>query len=75
MRKGRHRILDKSTLAGSIDLHGFWMKRRSARFRKAIDAPHGMIPRDWPDWFPARTTTLYSVLQELNSPQLQHRDG
>ena len=39
-----------------------------ARFRKAIDAPHGMILVTGPTGS-GKTTTLYSVLQELNSPQ------
>ena len=38
-----------------------------ARFRKAIDAPHGMILVTGPTGS-GKTTTLYSVLQELNSP-------
>ena len=37
------------------------------RFRKAIDAPHGMILVTGPTGS-GKTTTLYSVLQELNSP-------
>ena len=38
-----------------------------AHFRKAIDAPHGMILVTGPTGS-GKTTTLYSVLQELNSP-------
>ncbi len=37
-------------------------------FRKAIDAPHGMILVTGPTGS-GKTTTLYSVLHELNSPQ------
>ena len=44
------------------------------KFKKAIDAPHGMILVTGPTGS-GKTTTLYSVLQELNSPRVQHRDG
>ncbi len=44
------------------------MKRRSTSSRKAIDAPHGMILVTGPTGS-GKTTTLYSVLQELNNPQ------
>jgi type II secretory ATPase GspE/PulE/Tfp pilus assembly ATPase PilB-like protein len=37
------------------------------KFRKAIDAPHGMILVTGPTGS-GKTTTLYSVLHELNSP-------
>ncbi len=67
------RILDKSALAGSVDTLGM-DEETVARFRKAIDAPHGMILVTGPTGS-GKTTTLYSVLQELNSPELQHRDG
>ena len=60
------RILDKSALAGSIDTMGM-DEETVARFRKAIDAPHGMILVTGPTGS-GKTTTLYSVLQELNSP-------
>ncbi len=60
------RILDKSALAGSIDSMGM-DEETIARFRKAIDAPHGMILVTGPTGS-GKTTTLYSVLQELNSP-------
>jgi len=39
-----------------------------AVFRKAIDAPHGMILVTGPTGS-GKTTTLYTVLQELNSPE------
>ncbi|MEO5755024.1 MAG: ATPase, T2SS/T4P/T4SS family [Chthoniobacterales bacterium] len=61
------RILDKSALAGSIDTMGM-DEETIAKFRKAIDAPHGMILVTGPTGS-GKTTTLYSVLQELNSPQ------
>jgi type II secretory ATPase GspE/PulE/Tfp pilus assembly ATPase PilB-like protein len=38
------------------------------KFRKAIDAPHGMILVTGPTGS-GKTTTLYSVMHELNSPQ------
>jgi type IV pilus assembly protein PilB len=60
------RILDKSALAGTIDSMGM-DEETIARFRKAIDAPHGMILVTGPTGS-GKTTTLYSVLQELNSP-------
>jgi type II secretory ATPase GspE/PulE/Tfp pilus assembly ATPase PilB-like protein len=37
-------------------------------FRKSVDAPHGMILVTGPTGS-GKTTTLYSVLQELNSPE------
>jgi type IV pilus assembly protein PilB len=60
------RILDKSALAGSVDTLGM-DEETVSRFRKAIDAPHGMILVTGPTGS-GKTTTLYSVLQELNSP-------
>ena len=60
------RILDKTALAGSIESMGM-DEETVARFRKAIDAPHGMILVTGPTGS-GKTTTLYSVLQELNSP-------
>src|SRR5437870_13595441 len=39
-----------------------------SKFKKAIDAPHGMILVTGPTGS-GKTTTLYSVLQELNNPQ------
>jgi type IV pilus assembly protein PilB len=61
------RILDKSALTGTIDQMGL-DQETLAKFRKAIDAPHGMILVTGPTGS-GKTTTLYSVLQELNSPQ------
>ncbi len=61
------RILDKSTLTGTLDQMGL-DQDTLAKFRKAIDAPHGMILVTGPTGS-GKTTTLYSVLQELNSPQ------
>jgi type II secretory ATPase GspE/PulE/Tfp pilus assembly ATPase PilB-like protein len=61
------RILDKTALAGNIDQMGI-DESTLAKFRKAIDAPHGMILVTGPTGS-GKTTTLYSVLQELNNPQ------
>ena len=61
------RILDKSSLSGSLDQMGM-DEATLAKFKKAIDAPHGMILVTGPTGS-GKTTTLYSVLQELNNPQ------
>ena len=60
------RILDKSALSGSIDQMGL-DEHTLQIFKRAIDAPHGMILVTGPTGS-GKTTTLYSVLQELNSP-------
>jgi type IV pilus assembly protein PilB len=61
------RILDKTSLAGSLDQMGM-DETTLGKFKKAIDAPHGMILVTGPTGS-GKTTTLYSVLQELNNPQ------
>ncbi len=61
------RILDKAALTGSIDQMGM-DEGTLSKFKKAIDAPHGMILVTGPTGS-GKTTTLYSVLQELNNPQ------
>jgi type IV pilus assembly protein PilB len=61
------RLLDKSALSGSIDNMGM-DEGTLARFKNAIDAPHGMILVTGPTGS-GKTTTLYTVLQELNSPE------
>src|ERR1700719_2378087 len=61
------RILDKAALTGSIDQMGM-DQGTLEKFKKAIDAPHGMILVTGPTGS-GKTTTLYSVLQELNNPQ------
>ncbi len=61
------RILDKSALTGSIDEMGM-DDSTLQKFKKAIDAPHGMILVTGPTGS-GKTTTLYSVLQELNNPE------
>ena len=61
------RILDKGALTGSID--GLGMDETTlVGFRKAIDAPHGLILVTGPTGS-GKTTTLYSVLSELNKPE------
>ena len=60
------RILDKSSLTGSIDQMGM-DEETLGKFKKAIDAPHGMILVTGPTGS-GKTTTLYSVLHELNNP-------
>ena len=61
------RILDKSSLAGSVSGLGLDETTYSI-LKKAIDAPHGMILVTGPTGS-GKTTTLYSVLHELNSPE------
>jgi type IV pilus assembly protein PilB len=61
------RILDKTSLTGSLDQMGM-DETTLGKFKKAIDAPHGMILVTGPTGS-GKTTTLYSVLQELNNPQ------
>jgi len=61
------RILDKASLSGSIEQMGMDADTL-AKFKHAIDAPHGMILVTGPTGS-GKTTTLYSVLHELNSPE------
>jgi type IV pilus assembly protein PilB len=61
------RLLDKSALSGSVATLGL-DERTLNLFKKAIDAPHGMILVTGPTGS-GKTTTLYSVLQELNNPE------
>ncbi len=60
------RILDKGALSASIGNLGL-DEYTLGTFKKAIDAPHGMILVTGPTGS-GKTTTLYSVLSELNSP-------
>ena len=61
------RLLDKSALSGSVQTLGL-DERTLGIFKNAIDAPHGMILLTGPTGS-GKTTTLYSVLQELNNPE------
>ena len=61
------RLLDKGALSGSIDQLGMDDYTLGV-FKKAVDAPHGMILVTGPTGS-GKTTTLYSVLSELNSPE------
>jgi type IV pilus assembly protein PilB len=60
------RLLDKSNLSASIDKLGL-DPQTFAQFKAAIDAPHGLILVTGPTGS-GKTTTLYSALNELNSP-------
>ncbi len=61
------RVLDKSNLSTSLERLG--MDGSSyRRFKHAVDAPHGLILVTGPTGS-GKTTTLYSVLNELNSPE------
>ncbi len=61
------RVLDKTNLSASIDKLGL-DEMTLKQFRQAIDAPHGLILVTGPTGS-GKTTTLYSALNELNSPQ------
>ncbi|NOS71508.1 MAG: Flp pilus assembly complex ATPase component TadA [Verrucomicrobia bacterium] len=60
------RVLDKSNLSASLDKLGLDVDTFT-RFKHAIDAPHGLILVTGPTGS-GKTTTLYSGLNELNSP-------
>ncbi len=61
------RILDKSHLSASLDKLGL-DSDTFRRFKAAVDAPHGLILVTGPTGS-GKTTTLYSALSELNSPE------
>ncbi len=61
------RVLDKSNLSASLDKLGL-DPDTFKQFKAAIDAPHGLILVTGPTGS-GKTTTLYSALNELNSPQ------
>src|SRR2546425_1662796 len=60
------RLLDKSNLSASIDKLGL-DSDTFQQFKIAVDAPHGLILVTGPTGS-GKTTTLYSALNELNSP-------
>jgi type IV pilus assembly protein PilB len=61
------RVLDKSNLSASLDKLGL-DSETFKQVKAAIDAPHGLILVTGPTGS-GKTTTLYSALNELNSPQ------
>jgi len=61
------RILDKSSLSASLDKIGM-DQDTFRRFKAAVDAPHGLILVTGPTGS-GKTTTLYSALNVLNSPE------
>ena len=60
------RILDKTNLSASIDKLGL-DPDTFKQLKTAVDAPHGLILVTGPTGS-GKTTTLYSALNELNSP-------
>ena len=60
------RLLDKSNLSASLDKLGLDIDTFQ-QFKAAVDAPHGLILVTGPTGS-GKTTTLYSALNELNSP-------
>ncbi len=60
------RVLDKGNLSASLDKLGLDPDTFN-QFKHAIDAPHGLILVTGPTGS-GKTTTLYSALNELNSP-------
>ena len=60
------RVLDKANLSTSMDKLGMDPATFS-RFKSAVDAPHGLLLVTGPTGS-GKTTTLYSALSELNSP-------
>jgi type IV pilus assembly protein PilB len=60
------RVLDKTNLSASLDKLGLDADT-FRQFKVAVDAPHGLILVTGPTGS-GKTTTLYSALNELNSP-------
>jgi len=61
------RILDKTSLSASLEKIGMDTDTYR-RFKAAVDAPHGLILVTGPTGS-GKTTTLYSALNVLNSPE------
>lgn len=61
------RLLDKSMLPRGLETMGL-ADETLVRFKTAIEAPHGMILMTGPTGS-GKTTTLYTILQELNRPE------
>jgi len=61
------RLLDKANLSVGLNNLGF-SEQPLVTFRKAIDKPFGMILVTGPTGS-GKSTTLYSVLQQLNTPE------
>jgi type IV pilus assembly protein PilB len=60
------RVLDKGNLSASLDKLGL-DPDTFIQFKQAVDAPHGLLLVTGPTGS-GKTTTLYSALNELNSP-------
>jgi type IV pilus assembly protein PilB len=60
------RVLDKSNLSASLDKLGLDADTYQ-QVKAAVDAPHGLILVTGPTGS-GKTTTLYSILNELNNP-------
>ncbi|MEK7781304.1 MAG: ATPase, T2SS/T4P/T4SS family [Verrucomicrobiota bacterium] len=60
------RVLDKGNLSASLDKLGLDPDTFN-QFKHAVDAPHGLLLVTGPTGS-GKTTTLYSALNELNSP-------
>jgi len=62
------RVLDKGNLVPNLDQLGL-EPDDLLKFKRAIDAPHGMILMTGPTGS-GKTSTLYAVLTQLNTPDL-----
>ncbi len=62
------RVLDKGTLSPNLDTLGI-EPDDLMKFKRAIDAPHGMILMTGPTGS-GKTSTLYAVMTQLNTPDL-----
>jgi len=62
------RVLDKGNLSPNLDMLGL-EPDDLLKFKRAIDAPHGMILMTGPTGS-GKTSTLYAVMTQLNTPDL-----